>query len=382
METRAPYVTHRPFRARRHRRGLRFRLLAEQHRRTEQADRLSRPLREHRVGTAAGRGRSVQRHPCRRGHRSSAQPGQSATGAGHDRGCDQTRRCAPTPMSGLEFQGLDRRARRSRSRAAATRRRPGHGRRPRRSHRRSLAGSEHDAGRARRAAPRRHASLAENSEPLRETIANLKTFSAALARNSDRLDAIVAGVERMTGGGPAAAPPVVYDLIAPRAFPPTRQGSRRAARRCWSRLQSSCSTRRRFLVRPSGSRGSDICQRAMERQSAEAAARADHPEFRECEPAACGSPAKRRPYRRSSAPDRYSQVPALDGRRAAGGCRVRRQDPVQRRQDHRGADIPRNRAGRAGGCGRDRRRTQRSLRQSRRRAGGLDNVGAMSTPSH
>jgi len=62
--------------------------------------------------------------------------------------------------------------------------------------------------------------LAENSEPLRETIANLRTFSAALARNSDRLDAIVAGVERMTGGGPTAAPPVVYDLVAPRAFPP------------------------------------------------------------------------------------------------------------------------------------------------------------------
>ena len=62
--------------------------------------------------------------------------------------------------------------------------------------------------------------LAENSEPLRETIANLKTFSAALARNSDRLDGIVAAVERMTGGGPALAPPIIYDLTAPRAFPP------------------------------------------------------------------------------------------------------------------------------------------------------------------
>jgi phospholipid/cholesterol/gamma-HCH transport system substrate-binding protein len=59
--------------------------------------------------------------------------------------------------------------------------------------------------------------LAENSEPLRSTIANLQTFSAALARNSDRVDAIVAGVERLTGGGgPAAATPVIYDLTAPR----------------------------------------------------------------------------------------------------------------------------------------------------------------------
>lgn len=61
--------------------------------------------------------------------------------------------------------------------------------------------------------------LAENSEPLRDTIANLKTFSAVLARNSDRVDGILAGLERMSGGGPANVPPVVYDLTAPRVFP-------------------------------------------------------------------------------------------------------------------------------------------------------------------
>ena len=60
--------------------------------------------------------------------------------------------------------------------------------------------------------------LAENAEPLRSTIANLNTFSAALARNSDRLDGIIAGVERLTGGGPAAGPQVVYDLTAPRVI--------------------------------------------------------------------------------------------------------------------------------------------------------------------
>lgn len=59
--------------------------------------------------------------------------------------------------------------------------------------------------------------LAENSEPLRSTIANLQTFSAALARNSDRLDGIIAGVERLTGGGAAVATPVVYNLSAPHA---------------------------------------------------------------------------------------------------------------------------------------------------------------------
>jgi phospholipid/cholesterol/gamma-HCH transport system substrate-binding protein len=61
--------------------------------------------------------------------------------------------------------------------------------------------------------------LSENSEPLRDTIANLKTFSVALARNSDRLDGIVAGVERMVGGGPATPPAIVYDLTAPSSIP-------------------------------------------------------------------------------------------------------------------------------------------------------------------
>src|SRR5262245_28131862 len=38
--------------------------------------------------------------------------------------------------------------------------------------------------------------LAENAQPLRSMVGNLETFSGALARNSDRLDGIVAGLER------------------------------------------------------------------------------------------------------------------------------------------------------------------------------------------
>jgi phospholipid/cholesterol/gamma-HCH transport system substrate-binding protein len=62
--------------------------------------------------------------------------------------------------------------------------------------------------------------LADNAEPLRTTIANLNTFSAALARNSDKLDSIVNGLDRLTGGSAANAPRVVYDLTAPKAFAP------------------------------------------------------------------------------------------------------------------------------------------------------------------
>ncbi|SDS52259.1 ABC-type transport auxiliary lipoprotein family protein [Bradyrhizobium canariense] len=65
--------------------------------------------------------------------------------------------------------------------------------------------------------------LAENAEPLKDTIANLQVFSEGLARNTGKLDGIVAGLERMTGGGASAEPKITYDLQAARGFaPPTK----------------------------------------------------------------------------------------------------------------------------------------------------------------
>jgi phospholipid/cholesterol/gamma-HCH transport system substrate-binding protein len=64
--------------------------------------------------------------------------------------------------------------------------------------------------------------LAENSQPLHDVIANFKTFSDALARNSDRVDNVVAGLERMTGG--AGKPKIpTYSLTALANLPPPRQ---------------------------------------------------------------------------------------------------------------------------------------------------------------
>ncbi|MBO0765059.1 MAG: membrane integrity-associated transporter subunit PqiC [Hyphomicrobiaceae bacterium] len=71
---------------------------------------------------------------------------------------------------------------------------------------------------AREALRRLDAILVENAEPLKSTLGNLNTFTAALARNSDKLDGIVAGLERLTGGG-AMGPLTTYDLTAPREFP-------------------------------------------------------------------------------------------------------------------------------------------------------------------
>src|SRR6476661_6110968 len=55
--------------------------------------------------------------------------------------------------------------------------------------------------------------LAENAEPLKNTIANLQTFTDGLARNTGKLDSIVAGLEKMTGGG-TPAQKITYDLRA------------------------------------------------------------------------------------------------------------------------------------------------------------------------
>lgn len=55
--------------------------------------------------------------------------------------------------------------------------------------------------------------LSENAEPLQDMIANFRTFSDGLARNTGKLDSIVSGLERMTG---ASTPPpkTVYNLQA------------------------------------------------------------------------------------------------------------------------------------------------------------------------
>jgi phospholipid/cholesterol/gamma-HCH transport system substrate-binding protein len=55
--------------------------------------------------------------------------------------------------------------------------------------------------------------LTQNSGALKDTIANFKVFSEGLARNTGKLDGIVAGLERMTG---VTAPPakITYDLRA------------------------------------------------------------------------------------------------------------------------------------------------------------------------
>jgi phospholipid/cholesterol/gamma-HCH transport system substrate-binding protein len=67
---------------------------------------------------------------------------------------------------------------------------------------------------AREALRRLNSILGDNAEPLNSTIVNLKTFTGALARNSDRVDGLLDSLERMTGGGPAKPAPAIYELHA------------------------------------------------------------------------------------------------------------------------------------------------------------------------
>ena len=61
--------------------------------------------------------------------------------------------------------------------------------------------------------------LTENSEPLKKTIANLQTFTDGLARNTGKLDSIIVGLEKLTGGG-TPAQKITYDLHAPQNLGP------------------------------------------------------------------------------------------------------------------------------------------------------------------
>jgi phospholipid/cholesterol/gamma-HCH transport system substrate-binding protein len=59
----------------------------------------------------------------------------------------------------------------------------------------------------------------DNKEPLKTLIANINTFSGVLAKNSDRVDGILAGLERMTGGGKQKSSGNILDLKPAQTFP-------------------------------------------------------------------------------------------------------------------------------------------------------------------
>jgi phospholipid/cholesterol/gamma-HCH transport system substrate-binding protein len=76
---------------------------------------------------------------------------------------------------------------------------------------------------ARQAFARVDTLLADNSEALKNTLSNLDTFSEALARNSESLDDIIAGLASLAGARAGTRASVFYELPPAREFPPLRR---------------------------------------------------------------------------------------------------------------------------------------------------------------
>jgi len=62
--------------------------------------------------------------------------------------------------------------------------------------------------------------LAQNAKPLNTAITGVATFADMLGRNSERIEGLIGGLEKLAGTGTPAAGPAVYDLAAATDFPP------------------------------------------------------------------------------------------------------------------------------------------------------------------
>lgn len=65
--------------------------------------------------------------------------------------------------------------------------------------------------------------LTENAKPLHEAITGFSTFSDMLGRNSKRIEDMIGGLEKLTGGGSEKKPQMMYDLVAASGFPPAQK---------------------------------------------------------------------------------------------------------------------------------------------------------------
>lgn len=59
----------------------------------------------------------------------------------------------------------------------------------------------------------------ENAKPLNTAITGIAAFADMLGRNAPRVEGLIGGLERLTGGGTPAKGPTVYDLAAASGFP-------------------------------------------------------------------------------------------------------------------------------------------------------------------
>jgi phospholipid/cholesterol/gamma-HCH transport system substrate-binding protein len=61
--------------------------------------------------------------------------------------------------------------------------------------------------------------LSDNADNLHSAIANFNTFTDVLARNSDRIEGLLGGLEKLTGGGSSKSTAPTYDVTAVKDLP-------------------------------------------------------------------------------------------------------------------------------------------------------------------
>ena len=202
--------------------------------------------------------------------------------------------------------------------------------------------------------------LADNSEALKSAIANIDTFSQALARNSDKVDGILAGFERMTGGGtnPADDPGLRSRRRHDRFAPCPRRAAELALGRARADHAHGLQHRQDSVA---AFRGRERARRqcAMGRQRAHPRAVQGGSELRECGLGEIGEPRARWRVRRLSTHPRHPDLPDLQGLGAGDGRdRFHRQADRQGRKDRQREHVPGQRPGRgrrrASLCERDR----------------------------
>lgn len=61
--------------------------------------------------------------------------------------------------------------------------------------------------------------IADNAKPLHTAITGFSTFADMLGKNSDKIEGMLGGLEKLTGGGAPKQGPATYDLMAATSFP-------------------------------------------------------------------------------------------------------------------------------------------------------------------
>ena len=191
---------------------------------------------------------------------------------------------------------------------------------------------------ARNALARVDSVLAENAEPLKSTIANLKTFTDGLAKNTGGLDSIVAGLVKMTGGGEPAIPKTIYDLSIPRDFASPKKPLKRTV----GDADANGDPPAHHAAISAGAQqgASGIRGRAMGGQHSGHAADKAHSKLRKLRHRARPVAFDRHAGNKSSASHRHQKLPDQHGSRTDRRDRIFSEDIEQGRTGGRVASVP------------------------------------------